>query len=251
MKSTHRNDIATGRHSVTIRALCALAMSIACTSTPAQYAGDLFITPFSMGAHAGTVTDVRIEFFGGAKPLGHVRGTLTWNPQALQIDNPRIPEHWRDTLEATYHLAPGTLRFEVTVADNAQCAFTSEPPRNTCAPIGTVPVAIADARPIAPPGTIVELDLVLDAARCEGHCTYRRTGAMPAELVVVEAGLPIPSYGTGANRRDPLTKHANHPLTRRAHRIARGPGVIDLLISQPAFVERQWVRSSRAPSAID
>ena len=221
------------------------AFCIACATTVrAQQSGEVFLSPFSAGLHAGSTGTVRVEFFGGNQPFGRVRGRMLWNPHALALSAPALPEArgrviWSDQLTARYAVSPGVLEFEVTLIGGAQ------------APIGTVPIVWASAHALSPPGTVVPIDFELDAAECGLGCSYGHPGAMPGEVVVVGAGLPIPDYGDGANLRAPQVFHPANPLSRRARRIARGPGVIDLLIVTPAFAERRWVQAGPAGEVYD
>lgn len=217
----------------------------------AQHAGDVFMRQFSWGVHADKDETIELAFFGGNKHFERVRGRILWNPALLEVAQARMPKQWEDRLTGNYALERGTLAFDVQAVDDAPCGIRTVPPRPSCAPIGTVPVVSFSARSDAPPGTVIAIDLTLDEARCEGKCAYRRTGAMPGEIVVVAQGIPIPPYGEGANLHSPLVVRAGDPLAARVRRIARGAGVIDLLIVREAFAERRWVRAGPAPVLSD
>ena len=221
------------------------ALCLACAATArAQQAGEIFLTPFSMGLHAESTGTLRVEFFGGAEPFERVRGRVLWNAQALTLSEPALPEArgrviWSKQLSARYEVSPGVIEFEITRVGGAR------------APIGTIPIVWASARALSPAGTVVPIDFELDVAQCGTGCSYPHPGAMPGELVVVSAGLPIPDYGDGPNLRAPDVFGRADPRSRRVRRIARGAGVIDLLIVTPAFAERRWVQAGTAASVSD
>ena len=223
----------------TAKAVALTAALCAWSGANAQYPGEIFIEPGSAGIEAGGTKTLEIRIFLGAKDFEHASGLIRYEPKDVAMKQPAVPELWANKVEARFQSTPGVIEFEIVTKHSGGRAI-----------YGGLGLMQITAHALSPPGTIIELELELVKAGCIGGCGYEHRGAVPAELVVVAPGTTIPPWGNSEGLGTPYIADASDPLIRRARRLARGAGSVNLVVTNGGrSVERRWVQSGHIGSS--
>ena len=222
----------------TAKALALTAGLCAWSGANAQYPGEIFIEPWSTGVEAGGTTTLEIKIFLGAKDFAYAAGLIRYDPQEVTMKQPAVPKLWANDVDARFQSKPGVAEFEIVTRWVGDRAI-----------YGGLGLMEITAHALSPPGTVIELELELIKAGCIGGCGYEHRGAVPAELVVVAPGTTVPPWGSSEGLDTPYIADASDPLVRRARRLARGIGMINLVVTNGGGqVERRWVQSGHVES---
>lgn len=122
-------------------------LALLSSSAFAQFAGDVFFADPSVVAGQGEPTTLEIQTFSGASALGGAHFVLRFDPAQLAIDavRPGASPEFRDAL-VTSPVAGGIGVVTLNAASLAQ-------------PFGTIRLVEVVVRPLAPPGTDVDLSI--------------------------------------------------------------------------------------------